>query len=124
MCGCSGETGLSSVCTGTLHSGIWYTPDVDNRTARGCAININRAFRTAVPFWGQVTQIPSNLSPKRDCGPKRVRGKPKTVLIFGNIDSHHKGYPRSVSRVTLVLLLKSYNTTLDSVSCQQCTGSW
>lgn len=24
-----------------------------------------------VPFWGQVTKIPSNLSPSRDCGPKR-----------------------------------------------------
>ena len=32
-------------------------------------------FRTAVPFWGQTTQIPSKLSPKRDCGPKRVHGK-------------------------------------------------
>ena len=30
-------------------------------------------FRTAVPLRGQATQIPSNLSPKRDCGPKRVK---------------------------------------------------
>ena len=29
-------------------------------------------FRTAVPFWGQTTQILSNLSPKRDCGTKRI----------------------------------------------------
>ena len=29
-------------------------------------------FRTAVPFWEQSTQISSSLSPKRDCGPKRV----------------------------------------------------
>ena len=28
---------------------------------------LNR-FRTAVPFWGQTTPIPSSLSPKRDCG--------------------------------------------------------
>ena len=28
-------------------------------------------FRTAVPFWGQTTQILSILPPKRDCGPKR-----------------------------------------------------
>ena len=28
-------------------------------------------FRTAVPFWGQTTQISGSLSPKRDCGPKR-----------------------------------------------------
>ena len=27
-------------------------------------------FRTAVPFWGQTTQILSSLSPKRDCGSK------------------------------------------------------
>ena len=29
-------------------------------------------FRTAVPFWGQTTQISSSLSPKRDSGSKRV----------------------------------------------------
>ena len=29
---------------------------------------------TAVPFWGQTSQIPSTLSPKRDCSPKRVYG--------------------------------------------------
>ena len=29
-------------------------------------------FRTAVPFWGQATQMLSSLSPKRDCGSKRV----------------------------------------------------
>ena len=30
-------------------------------------------FRTAVPLWGQSTQSPSSLSPKRDCGSKRVK---------------------------------------------------
>ena len=30
-------------------------------------------FRTAVPFWGQSSQFISSLSPKRDCGPKRVK---------------------------------------------------
>ena len=30
--------------------------------------------RTAVPFWGQTTQIISDLSPKRDCGPQRLIG--------------------------------------------------
>ena len=34
--------------------------------------------RTAVPFWGQTTQIPSSLSPKRDCGPKRANPNPGT----------------------------------------------
>ena len=28
--------------------------------------------RTAVPFGGQSSRTPSSLSPKRDCGPKRV----------------------------------------------------
>ena len=30
-------------------------------------------FRTAVPFWGQPTQILSKLSPKRDCSSERVK---------------------------------------------------
>ena len=29
-------------------------------------------FGTAVPFWGQVSQTPSKLSPQRDCGPRRL----------------------------------------------------
>ena len=29
-------------------------------------------FRTAVPFWGQTSQISSSLYPEQDCGPKRV----------------------------------------------------
>ena len=34
-------------------------------------------FRTAVPLWGQTTQISSSLSPKRDCVPKRVKNRPR-----------------------------------------------
>ena len=30
------------------------------------------SFSTAVPFGGQTILIPSDLSPKRDWGPKRV----------------------------------------------------
>ena len=30
-------------------------------------------FRTAVPFWGQSTQISSRLPQKRDCGSERVK---------------------------------------------------
>ena len=49
-------------------------------------------FRTAVPFWGQTTQILSSLPPKRDCGSKRVNPMssetPSTlgtaVLFFGD----------------------------------------
>ena len=28
-----------------------------------------RTVRSAVPFWGQTTQIVSKLSPKRNCSP-------------------------------------------------------
>ena len=43
----------------------------------GCVYDVTMCasvnpFRTAVPFWGQTTQSSSSLSPKRDCGPKRV----------------------------------------------------
>ena len=31
-------------------------------------------YRTAVRFWGQTSQIPSSLSQKRDCSPRRVKG--------------------------------------------------
>ena len=37
-------------------------------------------FRTAVPFWGQTTQILSSLPPKRDCSPKRVNARRATGL--------------------------------------------
>ena len=37
-------------------------------------------FRTAVPCWGQTTQILSKLSSKRDCGPKRVNPFHTTLL--------------------------------------------
>ena len=40
----------------------------DRDSSRPC-----HPFRTAVPFWRQPTQIPSNLSSKRDCGSKRVK---------------------------------------------------
>ena len=33
-------------------------------------------FRTAVPFWRQTSQILSDLSPKRNCSPKRVNYGP------------------------------------------------
>ena len=35
--------------------------------------NYVNPFRTAVPICGQTSQIPSILSPKRDCGSKRVK---------------------------------------------------
>ena len=47
----------------------WFCPK------NGTAVGIERSynpFRTAVPFWGQTSQILSTFSPERDCGPKRV----------------------------------------------------
>ena len=38
-------------------------------------------FRTAVSFWGQTSQVPSTLSPKRDCGSKRVNSDMPVLLI-------------------------------------------
>ena len=34
-------------------------------------------LRTAVPFWGQTTQISNSLSPKRDCGSKGINSSPQ-----------------------------------------------
>ena len=34
------------------------------------SVVLSYPFRTAVPFWGQTSQILSSLSPKRDCGSK------------------------------------------------------
>ena len=41
----------------------WYTT----------AVYSFNPFRTAVPIWTQTSQILNTLSPKRDCGPKRVK---------------------------------------------------
>ena len=48
------------------------------RLARSTGLTL---FRTAVPFWGQTTQISSSLPPQRDCGSKGVKvrfGRPST----------------------------------------------
>ena len=37
-------------------------------------------FRTAVPIRGQTCLIPSDLSPKRDWGPKRLMERPQPDL--------------------------------------------
>ena len=43
---------------------------VHSRTSPSVGLN---PFRTAVPFWGQTASNLSGLSPKRDCGSKRVK---------------------------------------------------
>ena len=38
-----------------------------------CTESYINDFRSAVPFWGQTSQISSSLFPKRDCGSKGVK---------------------------------------------------
>ena len=40
---------------------------------------VNSIFSAAVPIWGQTILIPSDLSPKRDWGPKRVEAIPARI---------------------------------------------
>ena len=51
-------------------------------------------IRTAVPFWGQTTLIPSDLSPKRDRGPKRVNCSP----VLGTNQSNSTNCSRLCTR--------------------------
>ena len=53
-------------------------------------------FRTAVPFWGQTSQIISNLSPKRDCSPRRVKSRNNNT----NTGTRPKLRPAPNKRVT------------------------
>ena len=53
------------VCASQKHQ---HTQQAANGTTPHSASLVN-PFRTAVPLWGQTTQISSSLSPKRDCGP-------------------------------------------------------
>ena len=57
---------LIYVCVRGMYQVLILLFNAGTRTAAAVAIN---PFRTAVPFWGQNTLIPSSLSPKRDCGP-------------------------------------------------------
>ena len=59
-------------------------------------------FRTAVPIWGQTSLIPSDMSPKRDWGPKRVnillfwvRNTPR-IMRCQDPEGYHPGYRVSV----------------------------
>ena len=42
-------------------------------------------FRAAVPFWGQTTQNSTGVSPKRDCGSKRVKVVAQNCTYIYNI---------------------------------------
>ena len=60
--------------------GMRYLPNTTLfRYIGSFGLNVN-PFRTAVPFWGQSSQISSSFVPKRDCGSKGVNTQP--VLTF------------------------------------------
>ena len=42
-------------------------------------------FRTAVPFWGQTPQILSDVSPKRDRGPKRAKARYREASVWHSV---------------------------------------
>ena len=69
------------------------TPHVAQREGKN---TLNR-FRTAVPFWGQSTQILSSLSPLRDCSPNR-----------GKAPSNSESY------ISLELILREVYTYLEN----------
>ena len=67
----------------SVHTGMFYDQlpvvvhlEYYEYLSTGC-----NPFRTAVPFWGQITQSLTDLSPKRDCSTKRVY----SVGVMGSI---------------------------------------
>ena len=54
-------------------------------------------FRTAAPFWGQTARILSNLSPNRDCGPKRVN---LCATLTTGTPPLHRYFDRAYDRYT------------------------
>ena len=59
-------------------------------------------FRTAVPFCGETTQISSSLSPKRDCGSKRVeRSFGRQSSIMCGRDLPHERHNKSLFRTAV-----------------------
>ena len=64
--------------------------------AGGTVLDAINPFRTAVPFWGQTTWTLNGLSPKRDCGSKRVN-RPFLYTLFCPFEAStllfHSNYP-------------------------------
>ena len=63
-------------------------------------------FSTAAPIWGQTSQIPSDLSPKRDWGSKRVNTAVpfwrQPTLTLGGLPSKLDRSPKSpLTRCTI-----------------------
>ena len=66
-----GETGLTPVTTACPED------QTEGKNLLQCGFN---PVRSAVPFWGQISQIPSSLSPKRDCSSERVKKGGKSEI--------------------------------------------
>ena len=69
--------GLKSLTPPGLQPRVGNKPlKIYQGTAVGCRLLVPKtepkSFRTAVPFWGQSSQISSSLPPKRGCGSKGV----------------------------------------------------
>ena len=63
-----------------------------------CVASTNYKFpctTAVVPFWGQTSQIPSGLSPKWDCSPKRVETHPKRFVAFLLVFHFSSRFPTS-----------------------------
>ena len=58
-------------------------------------------------FWGQTSHIPSTLSPKRDCGPKRVN----RYLVPGTYFVYTAVFNRAIVAISAAYLLPGENVT-------------
>ena len=61
-------------------------------------------FSAAVPLWGQTSQIPNGLSPKRDCGSKRVPPCRPRFWAWARCSRQWSMYPPSMSFYMLCLV--------------------
>ena len=72
-------------------------------------------FTTVVPFWELTSQIPSGLSPKRDCGSKRVNAKNNTSITHTYMAINATTVPRPHTRPhthnTVRMSLQSYKAS-------------
>ena len=60
---------LQAVCPQTGTAVLKGLTAATEGSPHGARVN---PLSTAVPFRGETSHIPNSLSPKRDCGPKRV----------------------------------------------------
>ena len=70
-------------------------------------------FRTAVPFWGQSSQISSSFVPKRDCGSKGVKRKVPVKEMANHLERAYlvrrKSYRRKYHTVPKYKYLSDIN---------------